>query len=128
MHPSSDAVTQTLALTEPCTPRVTQSLEGTASPYTEKQRKTADCEQAPAAVFLCFSVHGSVRANDGTRTRDLLITNQLRYQLRYIGIPSVKALQTEELYHNQAFNASINTEGAGLPQETRHLFYGESAF
>ena len=27
------------------------------------------------------------RADDGTRTRDLLITNQLLYQLSYVGVP-----------------------------------------
>ena len=33
-----------------------------------------------------FSVVSYRGADDGTRTRDLLITNQLLYQLSYIGI------------------------------------------
>ncbi len=36
----------------------------------------------------------SLGANEGARTLDLLITNQLRYQLCHVGISQVR------LYHN----------------------------
>ena len=35
---------------------------------------------------FCVTSSERGRANDGIRTRDLLITNQLLYQLSYIGI------------------------------------------
>ena len=42
----------------------------------------ASSSRTKRATKLRYTPFG---ANDETRTRDLLITNQLRYQLRYVG-------------------------------------------
>ncbi len=52
-----------------------------------RSRKTADLQSAPVGRLGIspWSFHG---ANEGTRTPDRLITNQLLYQLSYIGVYS----------------------------------------
>ena len=54
-----------------------------------RSRKTADLQSAPVGRLGIspWSFHG---ANEGTRTPDRLITNQLLYQLSYIGVYSKK--------------------------------------
>ncbi len=54
-----------------------------------RSRKTADLQSAPVGRLGIspWSVHG---ANEGTRTPDRLITNQLLYQLSYIGMYNTK--------------------------------------
>ena len=49
------------------------------------------------------------RANDGTRTRDLLITNQLLYQLSYIGV------------HSPDFASLHNYATGGFVKSTKRL-------
>ena len=50
--------------------------------------ETTGCKREGATRWDCafFRLHG---ADVGIRTPDLLITNQLLYQLSYIGLPSI---------------------------------------
>ena len=47
------------------------------------------------------------RAEDGTRTRDLRITNALLYQLSYFGEPSAKVIHFFELTKIKEINFSF---------------------
>ena len=49
------------------------------------------------------SIPQYVRAKKGTRTLDLLITNQLRYRLRYLGLTSTMDIIAAKLPFGKQF-------------------------
>ena len=51
-----------------------------------RSRKTADLQSAPVGHLGISPFDRPTGANEGTRTPDRLITNQLLYQLSYIGL------------------------------------------
>jgi hypothetical protein len=68
----------------------------------KKQKSAGSCYifRYTALLLFCLSATESlinIEADDGTQTRDLMITNQLLYQLSYIGILSVFQPQTKIL-------------------------------
>ncbi len=56
------------------------------SPLTTRPSAPEGLEFGVETTLTSNSKHQTYRAEDGTRTRDLLITNQLLYQLSYFGI------------------------------------------
>ena len=58
-----------------------------------KQKPHGKCQKTAYPCGFCFG------ANEGTRTPDLLITNQLRYRLRHISV----ILLSNKIYYTLSF-------------------------
>lgn len=57
--------------------------------FTAHRHKNKNRMEILKMFFRAVFIYG---ANEGTRTPDLLITNQLRYQLRHISVPTSLSL------------------------------------